>query len=329
MPIRPTVLPAFAVFAAAARHQNFAHAAEELHLTASAVSHHVRRLETTLGVTLFQRHARGVVLTAQGRSLADATNAALADLDAVSGSLLSRDKEIARVRVTTLHSLAYCWLIPRLSSFTAAHPNVQLDFETSTALVRFDDAGPDVGIRHGPGPWPGLTAHFLMDDMLFPVAAPTLTGVKQVTKAAHIPRLPLIADLGLQGWPDWFRAADVRSATLPAVHSFTDSTDALLAAVCGLGVALARWHIAAPYLERGELIQLPGPTLKARFSYYVVHPAHRRPTPAAAAFIEWVRREAAKDDLAPAPDRGTAHSAGPQPRAPATAGDRAARKGGK
>ena len=62
MPIRPTVLPAFAVFAAAARHQNFAHAAEELHLTASAVSHHVRRLETTLGVTLFQRHARGVVL---------------------------------------------------------------------------------------------------------------------------------------------------------------------------------------------------------------------------------------------------------------------------
>ncbi len=107
MAIRPTVLPAFAVFAAAARHQNFAHAAEELHLTASAVSHHVRRLETTLGVTLFQRHARGVALTAQGRVLADATNAALADLDAVSGSLLSRDHEVARVRVTTLHSLAY------------------------------------------------------------------------------------------------------------------------------------------------------------------------------------------------------------------------------
>jgi len=164
---------------------------------------------------------------------------------------------------------------------------------------------------------------------LFPVASPTLTGVKQVTQAAHIPQLPLISDLGLQGWADWFRAAEVRNATLPAAHSFTDSTDALLASVCGLGVALARWHIAAPYLERGELIQLPGPMLKARFSYFVVHPAHRRPTPAAAAFIEWVRREAAKDDLAPAPDRGTAHSAGPQPRAPATAGDRAARKGGK
>jgi DNA-binding transcriptional LysR family regulator len=329
MPIRPTVLPAFAVFAAAARHQNFAHAAEELHLTASAVSHHVRRLESTLGVTLFQRHARGVALTAQGRALADATNIALADLDAVSGSLLSRSEEGARVRITTLHSLAYCWLIPRLPAFSAAHPDVHLDFETSIALARFDDAGPDLGIRHGPGPWPGLTAHFLMDDALFPVASPTLTGIRQVTKAAHIPRLPLISDLGLQGWPDWFRAAEVRNASLAAAHSFSDSTDALLAAVCGLGVALARRHIAAPYLERGELIQLPGPILKARFAYYVVHPAHRRPSPAAAAFIEWLRREAAKDDLAPMTGRETAHSVASQPRAPATDGDRAARKGGK
>ena len=330
MPIRPTVLPAFAVFAAAARHQNFAHAAEELHLTASAVSHHVRRLETTLGVTLFQRHARGVVLTTQGRALADATNVALADLDAISGSLLSRDQDTARVRITTLHSLAYCWLIPRLASFTAAHPNVQLDFETSITLTRFDDAGPDLGIRHGPGPWPGLTAHYLMDDSLFPVAAPTLPGVRQVTKAAHIPRLPLLSDLGLQGWPDWFRAAEVRGANLPAAHSFTDSTDAMLAAVCGLGVALARKHIAAPYIERGELIQLPGPMLKARFSYYVVHPAHRRPTPAAAAFIEWLRREAAKEEPAPSSGRGTSRSVAQPARAPASGGgDRRARKGGK
>jgi LysR family glycine cleavage system transcriptional activator len=329
MPIRPTVLPAFAVFAAAARHQNFAHAAEELHLTASAVSHHVRRLETTLGVTLFQRHARGVVLTTQGRALADATNAALADLDAVSGSLLSRDQEIARVRVTTLHSLAYCWLIPRLPGFTAAHPDVLLDLETSIALTRFDDAGPDLGIRHGPGPWPGLTAHFLMDDALFPVAAPKLPGIRQVTKPAHIACLPLISDVGLQGWPDWFRAAEVRRANVPASHSFTDSTDAMLAAVCGLGVALARRHIAAPYLERGELIQLPGPTLKARFSFVVVHPAHRRPTPAAATFIDWLRREAAKEESATSSDRGTSRNAVPPSRAPAAAGDRAARRAGK
>ena len=79
----------------------------------------------------------------------------------------------------------------------------------------------------------------------------------------------------------------------------------MLAAVCGLGVALARRHIAAPYMERGELIQLPGPTLKARFSYFVVHPAHRRPTPAAAVFIDWLRREAANEDVTPLPQPRT------------------------
>ncbi|CCF70229.1 bacterial regulatory helix-turn-helix, LysR family protein [Xanthomonas citri pv. punicae str. LMG 859] len=78
MNLRPTLLPALGVFAAAARHQNFAHAAEELHLTASAVSHHVRKLEALLGATLFQRLPRGVKLTAEGRQLADAATAALA-----------------------------------------------------------------------------------------------------------------------------------------------------------------------------------------------------------------------------------------------------------
>jgi len=294
MNVRPALLPAFGVFATAARHQNFAHAAEELHLTASAVSHHVRRLEAVLGVTLFQRQARGVALTAEGRAIADAASAALADLEAVSSSLRPGGTAVAHVRVAALHSLTYCWLLPRLPAFVADHPDIRFNVETSTALARFDDAGPDVAIRHGPGHWPGLTAYHLMDDALFPVAAPTLPGIERVSKPEHIARLPLVADLALQGWRDWFRAAGVRGVRLPQMHTFSDSTGAMQAAVYGVGAALGRKHIAAPYIERGELIQLPGPAMKPRFAYYAVHPAHRRPTPAAAAFIEWLRREAAK-----------------------------------
>src|SRR5580704_17928588 len=81
MSLQPATLPAFAVFVVAARHQNFARAAEELGLTASAVSHHVRTLESTLGIRLFQRHARGANLTTQGRTLADSVSAALSDID--------------------------------------------------------------------------------------------------------------------------------------------------------------------------------------------------------------------------------------------------------
>jgi LysR family transcriptional regulator, glycine cleavage system transcriptional activator len=89
MALRADWLPALAAFESAARHQNFAHAAEELHLTASAVSHHVRKLESRLGVALFRRHARGVTLTPEGRQLADASSNALSDLAAVLGGLRS------------------------------------------------------------------------------------------------------------------------------------------------------------------------------------------------------------------------------------------------
>jgi DNA-binding transcriptional LysR family regulator len=291
MNLRPALLPALGVFAAAARHQNFAHAAEELHLTASAVSHHVRKLEANLGVVLFQRNARGVTLTAEGRQLADAASAAIADIGTVAANL-HHGGNITRLRISTLHSLAYCWLLPRLPRFCATHPDIRIHIETSISLVRFDDDGPDLAIRHGPGQWAGLNSHHLMDDELFPVASPALAGASDLTDPRQIASLPLVSDMALQGWRDWFRAAGVRGLSLPAMHTFSDSTDAMRAAVYGIGAALARKHIVMPYLQRYELIRLPGPSLKARFAYYAVHPTHRPLHPAAEAFIEWMKREA-------------------------------------
>lgn len=292
MNLRSDLLPTLGVFAAAARHQNLARAAEELHLTASAVSHHVRKLEARLGVILFQRHARGVSLTPEGRQLADASASALGDIEAVLENLHGRQDERDLVRVTTMHSLTYTWLLPRMPRFTSTHPRIRVSIDTECALTRFDEGGPDLGIRYGPGNWAGLTAHHLMNDFLFPVAARHLPGVDAVREAADIACLPLVSDLALQGWRDWFRAAGVRGARLPGTHSFSDSTDAMQAAVHGLGAALARELIAAPYLASGKLQRLPGPPLKARFSYYAVYPSHRRLSPPAQAFVDWVRDEA-------------------------------------
>lgn len=105
MSLRPDWLPALAAFEAAARHQNFAHAARELHLTASAVSHHVRRLKARLGSALFQRHARGVALTAEGRLLADAAGTALSDVEGVMRDLHRHRDDQQTVRISMLHSL--------------------------------------------------------------------------------------------------------------------------------------------------------------------------------------------------------------------------------
>jgi LysR family transcriptional regulator, glycine cleavage system transcriptional activator len=295
MSLTPATLPAFGVFAVAARHQNFAHAAEELSLTASAVSHHVRTLEAILGVRLFRRHARGANLTTEGRLLADSVSAALSDIDATAASLKKTPRNVSRLRIATLHSLNYCWILPRLKKFTESNPRVRVTFEAGLALARFDSTGPDLAIRHGDGRWPGLTAHHLMDEELFPAAAPGLPGAHDVTDVAAIARLPLVTDLAVQGWPDWFRSAGVRAVSLPEMHTFNDSTDALRAAASGLGAILARSRLAAPYLRSGELVRLPGPALKARFGYYAVHPSHRRPSPPATAFIQWLRHEATLD----------------------------------
>lgn len=293
MALRPDWLPALSAFEAAARHQNFAHAAEELHLTASAVSHHVRKLESRLGVVLFQRHARGVALTAEGRQLADAAGSAMADLEATLNGLRHGRDAQDRVRITTLHSLLNTWLLPRLPAFSARHPEVRLAIDTEIALTRFDEGGPDIGIRHGPGHWPGLTAHLLMDDALFPMAAPAMAA--RTRNAAEIAALPLVADLARQGWHDWFRAADVHGARLDIRHTFSDSTDALEAAAQGLGAVLARARIAAPWLDSGRLQRLPGPALPTRWRYYIVYPAHRRLRPAAQAFVDWLLLASAEE----------------------------------
>jgi DNA-binding transcriptional LysR family regulator len=232
------------------------------------------------------------MLTPAGRQLADATGSALADLEDVVRGVRAGDEEHL-VRIATLHSWACGWLLPRLPAFAAAHPHIRLSIETGFALARFEEGGPDLGIRHGAGHWPGLTTHLLQHEDLFPVAAPTMPGIESIRTPADIARMPLITDTARQGWHDWFRAAKVRGATLDEHYAFSDSNAALNAAALGLGVALARDKIVAPFLDANLLVQLPGPALRARWRYYLIHPAHRRLRFAAQVFVDWLLQEVA------------------------------------
>jgi DNA-binding transcriptional LysR family regulator len=130
-----------------------------------------------------------------------------------------------------------------------------------------------------------------MDETLFPVASPTLAGLGKLQGAEDVAKLPLVSDLSRHGWQDWFRSAGVRNARLDERYHFNDTTDALKAAVHGLGVALGRERIVAPYLADGRLVRLPGPEVPSRFGYYVVYPAHRRLKPAARAFVDWLLKQ--------------------------------------
>lgn len=186
-------------------------------------------------------------------------------------------------------------MIPRLSGFTADNPAIRLRIDAEIALARFDDSGPDLGIRHGPGQWPGLTAHHLMDEPLFPVAAPTLPGIGNVAGPADVATLPLIGDLAQQGWRDWFRACGCHRVRIDERLVFGDSTDMLEAAACGLGAALARKRIVEPWLASGRLQRLPGPELASRFAYYIVHPSHQLLRPSARKFVDWLLTTSTSD----------------------------------
>src|SRR3546814_2753653 len=128
-------------------------------------------------------------------------------------------------------------------------------------------------LRHGPGHWPGLKARHLMDDALFPVAAPSLRGVDGIAGDGDLLAFPLLSDLALQGWPDWFRAAGLNGQRLPDMHMFNDSTDVMRAAAVGLGIGLARQHIAAPWLQGAEEDTLELQSLM-RISYAVIFLQH-------------------------------------------------------
>lgn len=288
MSLRPSLFSSLSVFAAVARHQNFAHAAEELHLTASAVSHHIRKLEAMLGLTLFLRHARGVSMTPEGRLLADATGGAMADVEAVLDALHESHRN-QRVRISALPSLATDWLMPRLGRFREAHPDILLSIDTNNQLARFDD-DLDLGLRYGPGQWAGLTARFLMPGALLPAASPAMAA--GIETPEQIAQLPLITDIAPEGWREWFRNAGVRRAPLAGMYDIYNSVNGLRAAAGGLGAILARKRLAEPLFADGRLVPLPGHEMSTRFSYYIVHSAHHRPKPAARKFIAWLEREA-------------------------------------
>src|SRR3954469_6630665 len=160
-------------FEAAARHLSFTHAASELNVTQTAISHQIRRLEQELGLRLFVRQNRALALTPEAKEYLPGIRAAFNDLRLATDRLKRKDNDHV-LTVSTLASLAAKWLLPRLSAFQQAHPGIDVRITTSMGLVYFRGGDVDAGIRYGRGQWPGVRADWLMADQLFPVCSPEL-----------------------------------------------------------------------------------------------------------------------------------------------------------
>lgn len=260
-------------FATVSRTGSITQAAKDLHLTNSAVSHHLSQLEAWLGVPLFTRHRRGVSATETALKLAEEVDDGLSRLRAALAA--ARVPVSTALTLTLLPALAQRWLLPRLGDFAGAFPNLDLRLVPTAQLTDLRASGIDLALRYGPGCWPGLTAHLLSDEWLFPVARPGFAGGYMTPHA--ISKAPLIRNPS-QLWQPWFRAAGLLDLPEPdrgiIIH---DAGMALDLALQGKGIALARSRLVEGELARGQLVRLSPIAVQDSYSYYAVTAGSRHP----------------------------------------------------
>lgn len=287
-------LNALRAFAAAGRHLNLNQAAQELHVTASALSHQIRGLEEHLNTRLFERTSKGLKLTAAGQLLLPGISEAFAGMRNAL-DLLQPEKNSNILTVSMLSTFAMRWFIPRLSRFQQAHPDIEIRITTSVECVDFSKEQVDCAIRCGSGQWAGLTSHRLFAENFTPVCSPSLaSGEKPLNTPDDLQHHTLLhARLRPDDWNIWLHSAGV--GKLKAAHDLVFETRnfAMQAAIDGLGVAIINPSLAAEAIRNGRLIQPFETTIASTDAYYLVYPQNKKDNPALADFRTWLQTEAA------------------------------------
>ena len=292
MPHRLPSLNALRAFEAAARHLSFTRAAEELHVTQAAVSHQIKSLEEDLGIPVFRRLNRALVLTGAGRTLFPAIGEALAIMTSAVDNLHHQD-QAGELTVTTMDSFAATWLVPKLGRFRKSSPDIDVRITTSDESVDFSRVNVDMAIRYGAGNWPGLSVERLMTEEVFPVCAPSLLQAgPPLTSPADLKNHTLLHDDLRVDWRMWLMATGEKGIDSSKGPGYQHSNLVILAAEQGDGVALARSVLVQGALDSGRLVRPFDIALPGEFAYYMVCPKANLKRPKVKAFRKWLIEEA-------------------------------------
>jgi LysR family glycine cleavage system transcriptional activator len=293
-------LAALHAFEAAARHDSFQRAGEEMHLSAGAVAHQVKQLEAWLGVSLFQRLPRGVALNAAGRRYAESLRPILGSLADVSQAA-RRQVDEKVVTVSATQSFATRWLMPRLGSLREKHPEIDLRVLASTHPADFARDGVDVAIRLGTGPYPGLKSDPMQEERFVAVCSPAFAAATDVLNGpADILRYTLLHDEPEvripkeTDWTRWLRQFGVNYADNSGAR-FSHTYLTLEAAANGQGIAIAPEFLLTADLRAGRLVRLLPQSVLGPYRYHLLRAADARPL--VQAFCAWALDEAARDEL--------------------------------
>lgn len=284
-------LAALRAFEAAARHQNFSRAAEEIHLTHGAISHQVRALEQDLGVALFTRNGKRIAITPEGQRFALTVRKSLQEIVSAA-SALRADTRQQRLTVSSIPSFAARWLAPRLGKFIDLHPDIEVMLQSSGQLQDLARDSIDVGIRFGSGRYPGLAVEKLMGDYYYPVASPAYDGGRLPASPQQLAHCALLRSE--EPWLPWFQAAGLALPEPSGGVRFQDLSMLIRSASDGDGIALVRHVVAMQEIASGELVRLFDVALKSPDDYYLACPPQALRKPQVQAFRSWLLAEIAK-----------------------------------
>ena len=287
-------LAAVRVFEAAARHENFTSAANELVMTQAAVSYQVKLLEERLGVPLFRRERRGVSLTDAGRRTAREVSAAFDTLDAAFAGLRAEDETV--LTISTTATFANTWLAWRLGSFQMRHPDMAVRLQTSDHVIDFAASDVDVAIRAGRGNWDGVTIDQLIDVDFTPMCSPAFLARNPLREPADLLQVPQISPHD-EWWAYWLAEAGVDGSGAPrrgGIRLDSQAHDGH-AAMGGQGVAMLTPFLWRNDLAEGRLVQPFAQVCTRGYGYWLVSPTHRRRVTKIKRFREWLLAEIAAD----------------------------------
>ena len=281
-------------FEAVARRRSFSLAAAELHLTASAISHQVARLEAHLGVRLFERSAHGVRLSPAGEQYLLHVGAAMSAIASATDDLRQGIRN--SLYVHSAPSIASLWLMPRLHRFAQAYPDIALNLSAAHTPSDFALGQADIDIRYGIPQWGDLVVEPLFEEAIVPLASPAFIRQHKLKRVEQLLELPLIqSNVSVVQWSDWFgRFTQLRAPDRFPVR-FDRAQMSLDAATQGLGVALESAMNAGGHLAEGKLKAPFGLDQAVRVkAHFAVYPERHAKRPAVEAFLSWLHGEAAK-----------------------------------
>ncbi len=285
----PVKLPlnALRVFEAVAERLSFTEAAHALDVTPAAVSSQIKALEDSLETPLFYRHSRSVRLTPLGTQLLPGVRRGFDEL-ARAIDQLRKHRTSGQLNISMLGSFLQKWLLPRLNDFYQKHPEIDLRFNASRSLVDFTHSDFHAAVRYGMGQWPDLRAEHVMDDWVFPVAAPALVArFGAVNTVGGFNKYPLLHSQH-EPWSDWLRSLGGDTTRLERGPVLEDSVAALNKAERGEGLVLARWSLVADDLDAGRLVRVGQQSVRQRAAYYFVAPPEHYDLPKVQRFHAWL-----------------------------------------